>query len=514
MRHDLKSGSLSVYDVYHLLKPKVDIRNIGHNLRGKPKFTAFLSKTTSVLFPLAKGSNQSNTSTPALHSRESLNSFLLALRAGLKGPELADFRLNTEKFRTDHAEFLDQLWPKVDQQTPTSPVLDSQDNRRPMHEPHEIPSEHAIEKIEQSFQPPLSFKPETVNGIYTTTCPTEKVPTLLRVVGMYTHTHWVNKGYTPKSNDGEARNRVRYKCFRGSNAKKSSRTRTPCASTQQQQQPLGASSASAPVSPASTQQHPLSASVSSAIHPPTSTLPSGGKIKKVERNGGRTLKCECPAYITGSYAPSDAEVTLTLDLRHYKHSPETQQDGLHLPLLPEVRQKLDTLTIVIREYSLLKRQLKVWLKSKFLPQAYPHFDVDHIILKPLDGRFRPSNDEIKMSIRRANQNLRLSPVDQESTFRYLNKQKVTYMFRPSLGAPLAYTCSPAHGLRASRVDTRWRVHHTSQALCEASSPDLMERAMYLYEMHNVCAAPPVKDEAPKSATGTIRYNSLHAHKIK
>ena len=532
-----------MYDVYHLVKPKVPLINIGNNLRIAKKFGEVLRLDTYFLFPpVTKDPNIRNKSTPALLSRESLDNFLENLRAGLRGPDLSEFTINTDKFRTDHAELLDQLWPPLDQPTPSSAVLGFPDNRRPTDASHEIPLDHAIHNIKNTLQPPLSIERTEIPGIYTTTCRIEDLTKLVLAVGVYTHTHWVKKTHTSKASKARpAKIRVRYKCFRASNKKKTShkaRTCTPPARTkqQQQQQPLSASKPSATDPPASTQQQPLSTSAPSATDPPASiqqqprsasaarsatdpharTPPAtNGKNNKVERNSGRTLKCDCPAYIAGSYAPSDKEVTLTLDLRHFGHSPETERDTHFLPLLPEIRQKLDALTGVIREYSLVRRQLKSWIGSTFLPQEYPHFDVEHIKLQPLDGRFRPSDDEIKMSIRRANQMLRLSPVDQESTFKYLNEQKdVTYAFRPSRGGPLAYTCSPDDGLRASRVDVHWSVHHTSPALCEASSPDKLERAMHLYDMHNIRAAPPVKDEGPKSATGTIRYNSLHAHKIK
>ena len=49
MRYDRDAGVLSLYDVYHFVKPEVNVKNIGHNLRDaklkdrSPKFAEFLS---------------------------------------------------------------------------------------------------------------------------------------------------------------------------------------------------------------------------------------------------------------------------------------------------------------------------------------------------------------------------------------------------------------------------------------------------------------------------------------
>eukprot|EP00959_Pyramimonas_sp_CCMP1952_P059399 1240421-Pyramimonas_sp.AAC.1 len=79
------------------------------------------------------------------------------------------------------------------------------------------------------------------------------IQTLVRTVGIYTHTHWVNKSYNKKhndSNDSKSITRVRYKCFRDSNGKKKSHTvGTTCHNASTEQLPT-----TAPMSPVAANQ--------------------------------------------------------------------------------------------------------------------------------------------------------------------------------------------------------------------------------------------------------------------
>ena len=155
MRYNREQGSLSVYDVYHEVTPNVPIKNIGHNLRGSNKFHEILA--ARVVFSNVKEFRKKPT--PALHSRDALNEFLDKLRAGLQGPALSEITLNVDRFLTEHAVLLDELWPSRGQ-SPSAPLLfgSQVDHRRPTQASYEIPLESALKKIEQSINLPIQLK--------------------------------------------------------------------------------------------------------------------------------------------------------------------------------------------------------------------------------------------------------------------------------------------------------------------------------------------------------------------
>ena len=233
MRFDAKTRTLSVYDVYHEVKPDVPTDNIGHNLRRSKlpdktaKFGAFITPDRCVSLPQVHGSapRRNGKPTPALRSRDELDRFLVLLSGGLKGPDVSLFSQRVDNFHNVHGFFIDELWPRISsiQTTEPSPLLRPQDDsRRPTTSPYVIPSPTAIQKIEESLN--LSFERTPINGVYKITCTTEIVPTLVHTVGMYTHSHWVNKSHKVvekvKPNALE-RLRLRFKCYRDSNGKKS-----------------------------------------------------------------------------------------------------------------------------------------------------------------------------------------------------------------------------------------------------------------------------------------------------
>jgi hypothetical protein len=171
--------------------------------------------------------------------------------------------------------------------------------RRAATNPFCYPSSKSLQNVQNSFEPPLSITEKNTPGIFSTTCRIEDLDKLVTIVGVHTHSFLVKKTHKIKKELTTVRVRVKYKCFRSGHHEASS---NPSNSDQTQQ----------------------------AVN---------HKANEVKRRACcSTFKCECPAYISGSYNPSYTEVALTLDLRHYNHEPGTRHDIRLLPLLPEVLQ--------------------------------------------------------------------------------------------------------------------------------------------------------------------------------
>ena len=108
MRFDAKTRTLSVYDVYHEVKPDVPTDNIGHNLRRSKlpdktaKFGAFITPDRCVSLPQVHGSapRRNGKPTPALRSRDELDRFLVLLSGGLKGPDVSLFSQRVDNFQS------------------------------------------------------------------------------------------------------------------------------------------------------------------------------------------------------------------------------------------------------------------------------------------------------------------------------------------------------------------------------------------------------------------------------
>eukprot|EP00976_Prorocentrum_cordatum_P085284 1186015-Prorocentrum_minimum.AAC.2 len=123
------------------------------------------------------------------------------------------------------------------------------------------------ENVEACFEPALQFTPTTQQGVYTVQVPIGDIPTFVTVLGVHTHSFWVNKSATrekehsakgqPQEPEDETSHtqhkRVRYKCFRRSHCRRPSAKET-------------------------------------------SENAQGGETKKQSREFRTTIKCDCPAY--------------------------------------------------------------------------------------------------------------------------------------------------------------------------------------------------------------------------
>ena len=87
--------------------------------------------------------------------------------------------------------------------------------------------------------------------------------------------------------------------------------------------------------------------------------PEGSKKKEdvISRPFTKTTKCECQASISGSIptGSDNATIQLTLDLRHQNHAPGEAVDARTLPLLQEVQDKMDMVTVVTRNKATIRR---------------------------------------------------------------------------------------------------------------------------------------------------------------
>lgn len=502
MRFDVRSGALSLYDVYRCTKPQhsstTDCR-VGGNLRaaqaaqlgGVPKFAEFFTDGNLFKFECVKDSGHVSRPTPTLQSRSSLHSFLEKLEAGLKGQALFDFCSSKRTFLSDNADILQQLWPS-DEPTgtpnlPQSQICPDTTDEKRSNKSFCYPSSKSLQKVQNSFEPPLCITEENTPGIFSTTCRIEDVDKLVTVVGVHTHSFLVNKTHKVKKEDTTIKVRVKYKCFRSGHHEASS---NPSGFDRTQQ------------------DHEASSNPSSFDQTQQAVNHKANEVKR--RACCSTFKCECPAYISGSYNPSCTEVALTLDLRHYNHEPGTRHDMRLLPLLPEVLQKVFLICQIVREKVQVKRMLSAWINSEFLPREFPRMQAENIA--SWDGRFNPIASDIKNCIAKGGKEMRLHLIDQLSTLKlFTSNPSLTWAFRPAIGNSLTYTSSPQDGLRASSVGEDLTIRH-STVLCETSSPALPAVATYLYQQHNKGddedAAASVKTKRTKSKTGNMTVSSV------
>ena len=478
MRVDEGKCIISLYDVYRALKPdliSLSDKLVGNNLRaakdkgGNQKFAEFLQADRRFTFP---GGGQGN-NTLAIRSRSELFNFVDLLATGFIGPAAVQiFSANKRAFLSKHAQLLDRLWPPVEH-LPSSHTSPAVPNKRDEKD-YCCPSDSAIQNVAMCFEPALHFAPTVVRGVYTIQVPIREIPTFVTVLGVHTHSSWLNSSATRETNEHSTKlgeisqaqhKRVRYKCLRAGHHRQPS---------------IKTTSADAPCR----------------------------DKKKQSREFCTTIKCECPAYLSGAYKSSDQTVLLTCDLRHYRHETGTPHDLRLLPLLPDVHEKMDSICRVVREKVLVKRMLKEWVFTEFLPREYPMLKREMILV--LDGRFYPSDLDIKNSIAKACKSLRFAAIDQASTVQlFTSKPNLTWALRPATGTHLVYTCSPTDGLRASSVDKQWTVH-TSGVVCDAYSTNLSATAMCLYEQHNEGDEGAPRKPIKKATSGILHAQILHA----
>lgn len=317
LRVDVEKSVISLYDVYRKLKPElltIPDKLVGNNLRsardgsGNSRFAAFLAADRRFSF-----SGSEKHSSPAIKSRADLSIFMDVLAAGLKGPgAIQQFSRDTQTFLSEHADLLDRLWPSTEQVSASQPSSCTLDKRDKIDFCH--PSAASLDNVVACFASVGPFEPTRDTGVYTIKCPVSEVQSFVTVLGAHTHTFWVNKSATSTKQDAAetvdktTAVRLRYKCFRHGTYERSDKVASADAETLQ-----------------------------------------GADKNKKPRQLCTTYKCNCMAYISGSFNSGDNTVVLTCDLRHYRHEPGTPHDLRLLPLLQEVHDKLDSICRVIRE---------------------------------------------------------------------------------------------------------------------------------------------------------------------
>jgi hypothetical protein len=124
-----------------------------------------------------------------------------------------------------------------------------------------------------------------------------------------------------------------------------------------------------------------------------------------------------------------------------------------------------------------------YLKTLYFPTTHPSIRWEDI--HSLDGRFFPTDPDIKNSNARSGKALELASSDQESTLRYFaSLSGFSWAMRPREGATTAYAYTPSGGLKATRVDGDMKVHHTKTVEdVTNSTPDVTAKAMALYAFH-------------------------------
>jgi len=213
--------------------------------------------------------------------------------------------------------------------------------------------------------------------------------------------------------------------------------------------------------------------------------PEGSKTKGevIRRPFTKTTKCECQASISGSIpvGSDNATIELTLDLRHQNHAPGEAVDARTLPLLQEVQDKMDMVTVVTRNKATIRRLVSQWVRDKFLPNRYP--TLKYSTLHPLDGRFSPNSGKIKNSILRAGKLFQHCASDQTSTFAFISSQQsLSWVMRPAQGDSTCYVHIPSKGLQASRID-KTRYVHTQSLSSPTTGTEIQRTALACCKAH-------------------------------
>eukprot|EP00959_Pyramimonas_sp_CCMP1952_P389800 8168746-Pyramimonas_sp.AAC.1 len=226
-----------------------------------------------------------------------------------------------------------------------------------------------MDNVSKAMNVPIM--PTTDSGVFTALVSLDLIPEFVELVGIYSCSK-----FTPNSSSRkQVHFRIRYECYRGLAPK-----------TQ------------APEAPDSAQR----------------------------RDGGKLLKCDCTAAITGNYKCAETGnstlVRLKLDLRHKGHKPGTPADARLLPIIPEVRQKLNDITCLFRNINLVRNYLDRWVRRDFLPSRLPHYTQ---ALHCLDRRLNPTDRDIEYSIANSGKKLQF-------------KQGWSWVLRPAQGDANAY----------------------------------------------------------------------------
>ena len=274
---------------------------------------------------------------PALHSLTELHDFIQFVYGVYSRFQKKGFEVQhkVERFFKDHKALLAELWPDESEITPTRLI-----------NPSACPAPNEQQTITQSIQNSRCFPTSasamnnvsismgisvtaspTVTGCFSCSVPLNQIQQFVDLVGIYSCTKFVRNNSPRK----QTHIRIRYQCFRGV---------------------------------------PHNNKASGVGH---------GENTQPTKRDSKVTKCACLAEITGNYkinvAKSDATrlVTLLLDLRHVGHEPGTTADARLLPLLGEVKKKMDDITCLFRNFNLIRSYLERWVRHEFLPDRHPRY---------------------------------------------------------------------------------------------------------------------------------------------
>jgi hypothetical protein len=422
LRHDQTQGTLSLYDVLGLLKSSTCARDSLYKTINKPVW----------LLAIMKRENQfavqgHTTFTPALISMDELSLLIEFLQSAKSyaGKRKVQLQENMKFLFTTHGSLLKQLWPTGSLPSPVSVQY------KTLHYT-------TLECLQQAGNH-LNLVVETTpqQGVFTTSIKPSKADTFVDLIGVYTCTSFSSHKYGKLSVKGNHVTYHRWECCR--NFKLRLRKLSP----------------------------------------------EGSKKKEdvISRPFTKTTKCECQASISGSIPTGSDNTTiqLTLDLRHQNHAPGEAVDARTLPLLEEVQDKMDMVTVVTRNKATIRRLVSQWVRDNFLPNRYP--TLQYSTLHPLDGRFFPNSGKIKNSILRAGKLFQHCASDQTSTFAFISSQQsLTWVLRPAQGDSTCYVHIPSTGLQASRID-KMRTVHTQSLSSPTTVSEIQRTALACCKAH-------------------------------
>ena len=326
---------ISLYDVYAKLKDKgydYAKKNLKRITNPPDYFEGWLSRKN--LFDSVHSGGSQLYASPALLSMKELNVFVRLLQERVTGgPPVVKFIADVKLFFKAHKDVLQKIWPDESVEMPkldpptcaAAPTLWT--NAKAAISPVALQNAHAVFGV--------TIEPSKNAGVYLTKVQIAEVSSFIEFVGIYTCTHFVAHSWTTPKTDTR---HLRFQCYRGIPDKRSSLVEV--------------------------------------------------SLTKQSRDS-KSNKCSCPAKIKHKTScNSTDEVELTIDLRHYGHTPGTTQDARLLPLLKDVREKLNTVTTLFRNTTVVSEYMEKWVREEFLPTKYPQYSTSSLHM--LDSRFNPT----------------------------------------------------------------------------------------------------------------------------
>jgi len=296
---------ISLYDVYAKLKDKgydYAKKNLKRMTNPPDYFEGWLSRKN--LFDSVHSGGSQLYASPALLSMKELNVFVRLLQERVTGgPPVVKFIADVKLFFKAHKDVLQKIWPDESVEMPkldpptcaAAPTLWT--NAKAAISPVALQNAHAVFGV--------TIEPSKNAGVYLTKVRIAEVSSFIEFVGIYTCTHFVAQSWTTPKTDTR---HLRFQCYRGIPDKRSSLVEV--------------------------------------------------SLTKQSRDS-KSNKCSCPAKIKHKTScNSTDEVELTIDLRHYGHKRGTTQDARLLPLLKDVREKLNTVTTLFRNMTVVSEYME------------------------------------------------------------------------------------------------------------------------------------------------------------